>query len=281
VEWQGQDKSANVKFELVSTSGDFIKTNGLKLIAGRDIDITGFPADTASCLVNQTAAKILGFKDPIGQTIKNGGNFKIIGVIKDFLIGAPVQAMNPVLVQGERGGNYISIRLSDHASVQEIKTAETILKKYNPNFLTEVQFADEDYALKFTQAKNIATLISGFALVAIFISAMGLFGLTIYMAENRIREIGIRKVLGATVAGIAGLLAKDFLKLVMIAIVIASPLAWWFMKFFLQQYAYRTDLSWWIVVAAAIAVLLIALFTISFRAIKAALSNPIKSLRTE
>jgi putative ABC transport system permease protein len=281
VEWQGQDKSANVKFELVSTSGDFIKTNGLKLIAGRDIDLTAFPADTASCMVNETAAKILGFKDPIGQIIKNGANYKIVGVIKDFLIGAPVQAMNPVLVQGERGGNFINIRLNDHASVQDIKTAEAILKKYNPDFLMELQFADTDYALKFTQAKNIATLISGFALVAIFISAMGLFGLTIYMAENRIREIGIRKVLGATVTGIAGLLAKDFMKLVIIAILIASPLAWWFMKFFLQQFEYRTDSSWWILVVSGISVMVIALLTISFRSIKAALINPVKSLRTE
>ena len=152
---------------------------------------------------------------------------------------------------------------------------------FRSDFLTELQFADADYALKFTQAKNIATLISGFALVAIFISAMGLFGLTIYMAENRIKEIGIRKVLGATVTGIATLLAKDFLKLVIIAIIIASPLAWWFMKFFLQQYAYRTELSWWILMAAGFAVLLIALFTISFRSVAAALSNPVKSLRTE
>jgi ABC-type antimicrobial peptide transport system permease subunit len=281
LEWQGQDKTANVRFELVSTSGDFVKTNGLRLISGRDIDLNNFPADTASCLINETAAKVLGFKEPLGQTIKNGDNFKIVGVLKDFLIGAPVQAMNPMLVQGDRGGNYISVRLNDHSSVQNIKTAEAIFKKYNPGFLTELQFADVDYAFKFTQAKNAAILISSFALIAIFISAMGLFGLTIYMAENRIREIGIRKVLGATVAGITTLLAKDFLKLVMIAILIASPLAWWFMKFFLRQFEYRTNLSWWILVAAAIAVLLIALFTISFRSIKAALSNPVKSLRTE
>ena len=281
LEWQGQDKSANVKFELLSTSGDFVETNGLKLIAGRDIDLENFPTDTASCLINATAAKVLGFTDPIGQTIKNGSNFKIVGVVKDFLIGAPVQAMNPVLVQGDRGGNFISIRLNDHSSIQNIKTAEAILKKYNPNFLTELQFGDVEYMAKFRQAENAAILISGFALIAIFISAMGLFGLTIYMAENRIREIGIRKVLGATVAGIAALLAKDFLKLVMIAIIIASPLAWWFMKFFLQQFEYRTDLSWWILVAAGLAVLLIALLTISFRSIKAAIANPVKSLRTE
>jgi ABC-type antimicrobial peptide transport system permease subunit len=281
VEWQGQDKNANIRFELLSTSGDFIKTNGLKLIAGRDIDVINFPADTAACLINETAAKTLGFKEPVGKTIKNEGNYKIVGVIKDFLIGAPVQAMSPMIVQGETGGNFISIRLNEHSSVQNIKAAEAVLKKYNPNFLTELQFGDVEYAAKFRQAKNVALLISGFALVAIFISGMGLFGLTIYMAENRIREIGIRKALGATVTGIAGLLAKDFMKLVMTAILIASPLAWWFMKFFLQQFEYRTDLSWWILVAAGISVLLIALLTISFRSVKAALSNPVKSLRTE
>ena len=240
-----------------------------------------YPADTASCLINETAVKVLDFKEPIGQIIKNGGDFKIVGVIKDFLIGAPVQAISPMIVQGEKGGNYISMRLNEHASVEDIKLAEAILKKHNPNFLTELQFGDEDYAAKFRQFKNVSLLISGFALVAIFISAMGLFGLTIYMAENRIREIGIRKVLGATVTGIAGLLAKDFMKLVMIAILIASPLAWWFMKFFLQQFEYRTDLSWWILVASGISVMVIALLTISFRSIKAALANPVKSLRTE
>jgi len=280
--WEGMDLNANVNFELFTTQGGFVKTNGLKLISGRDIDVESYPTDTASCMINEAALKVLGFKNPIGQTIKDVDvNLKVVGVIKDFLIGGPGQPMSPVLIMGTNSASFISIRLNSTASLRNVKDAEGILKKYNRNYLTEVQFADDEYAAKFKQAKNVAVLINSFALIAIFISCMGLFGLATYMAENRTKEIGIRKVLGASVAGITSLLAKDFIKLVIIAIVIASPLAWLFINFFLQQFAYRTTISSWIFLAAGASALLIALFTISFQSIKAAVANPVMSLRTE
>lgn len=283
LKWEGMDLKANVVFNNVTTSGHFVKTNGLKLLAGRDIDVAGFPTDTASCMVNEAALKIMALKNPIGKIIKyEGVNWKIIGLVKDFLIGPADEATSAMFIRGSKDGDFISIRLnSNNPSLQNLKTAEGILKKYNPNFLTEYQFADEDYAFKFKQKKSVAALINSFAFIAIFISCMGLFGLSVYMAENRIKEIGIRKVLGATVSGVTLLLAKDFVKLVIIAIVIASPLSLLFMNFFLQHFSYRTNISWWILFATGAAAILIALFTISFQSVKAAIANPVKSLRTE
>jgi len=282
LQWEEMDPKSNISFEFLTTNEDFIKTNGLKLVEGRDIDVANFSTDTASCMINESALKVMGLKDPIGKIIKDdNANLKIIGVVKDFLIGSPTQIMQPMLIKGDDRANFISIRLNDNNPMQNVKYAEAILKKYNPNFITEYQFADDDFANKFQQAKNASALINSFALIAIFISCMGLLGLSIYMAENRTREIGIRKVLGASVAGITALFAKDFLKLVMLAVIIASPLAWWFMNFFLQQFSYRTNISWWIMVSAGITALLIAFLTISFQSIRAAMANPVKNLRTE
>ena len=282
LEWEGTQGKNNVSFELLETSGDYVATNGLTLAAGRDINIAQFPTDTASCMINEAAAKVLGFKNPVGKIIVDDGfNWKIIGVVKDFFMGSPGSAVSPALIRGSKWGGFINIRLKNNASVQTFNNLEGILKKYNPNFLTEYQFADLDYADKFKQAHNAVALINSFAVIAIFISCMGLFGLATYMAENRTREIGIRKVLGASVSGITALLTREFIKLVMIAIVIASPLAWLFMYSFLQQFAYRTTISWWIFIATGISALLIAVFTVSYQSIKAAIANPVKSLRTE
>lgn len=187
-----------------------------------------------------------------------------------------------MFIRGSKVGDFISIRLNDdNPGLKNVKDAEQVLKKYNPNFLTEYEFADQDYAFKFKHVKDVAVLISSFAFIAIFISCMGLFGLSVYMTENRTREIGIRKVLGASISSVTFLLAKDFVKLVVIAIIIASPLAWLFMNFFLQHFSYRTTISWWILFAAGAAAVIIAIITISFQSVKAAIANPVKSLRTK
>lgn len=283
LEWLGMAPKANVSFILLMEGGDFVRTNGLTLAAGRDIDLERYPSDTTACLINEKSAKILGFKDPVGQIIKDDDvRWRIVGVVKDFLIDNPDQVSSPVLIKGAPGGSYISIRLRGGPSAfQNVQQAEGILEKYNPNFLTDVHFADAAYAAKFQQARNVAVLINTFAFLAIFISCMGLLGLSTYVAESRTKEIGIRKVLGASISGITSLLARDFIQLVLVSILIASPFAWFFMGSYLRHFSYRTPLSIWVLGVAGGAALLIALLTISVQTIRAATANPAKSLRAE
>ncbi len=283
LKWEGMNPRDNVWFILMMENGDFVRTTGLTLLAGRDIDIQKYPADTLSCVINEASVKVLGFKNPVGQIIRDvDERWKIVGIVKDFLVDDPGQASQPVLIKGAVGAGYISIRLSgSRPFLQNARQAEAILRKYNPQYLTELQFADKDYAAKFQEVRNTATLINTFALIAIFVSCMGLLGLATYMAENRTREIGIRKVLGSSISGIVSLLAKDFVRLILISIVIASPLAWIFMNNFLHHYAYRTQVDIWVLIASGAAALLLALVTISFQVVRAALQNPVKNLRTD
>jgi putative ABC transport system permease protein len=281
--WDGTNGKQPVNFDLINATGGFVKTHGLTLLAGRDIDIAGFPSDTAACLINEAAVKVMGLNNPVGKIIKDDNdNWTIVGVVKDVIIGNVNDDMKPLLVRGHKRVGAISIRLAGHEpSHQSITRVQQIIKKYNPNFVTDIKFADDDYAVKFKQAKNTATLLNSFSLIAIVIACLGLFGLATYMTENRNREIGIRKVLGASVTGVTVLLTKDFIKLVGLSIVIGSPLAWWMMHSYLQKFAYRTDISWWVPVAAGALVLLIAFCTVSIQTIRAAMANPADSLRTE
>jgi putative ABC transport system permease protein len=281
--WDGMDPKTNPGFVLMFENGGLVKTNGLTLVAGRDIDVTTYPDDTLSCLINETSAKVLGYKDPVGKIIKDEDlRFKIVGVVKDFLVGSPEQESPPLLVKGGTTGGIVNIRTNPaHPFPEDIRQTETIIRKYNPEYLTSLHFADKDYESKFRQARNTGTLINTFTLIAIFVSCMGLLGLATYMTENRVREIGIRKILGSSVSAIVTLLARDFVKLVLISILIASPLAWFFMKFFLDHFYYRISANGWILVASGTAALFMALATISFQVIRAALNNPVKNLRTD
>ena len=283
LKWAGMDPKAVPRFLLIMENGGFVRTSGLSLTAGRDIDIDKYPGDTLSCVINETSARLLGFKDPIGNIINDEADrWKIVGVVKDFLIGDPDQGMPPVLIKGAESAGVINIRISRSGPFdQNIRRAEAILKKYNPSFITDLQFGDKQYEGKFRQARNTAMLINMFTFIAIFVSCMGLLGLAIYMTEYRTREIGIRKVLGSSVAGIVSLLARDFVKLVLIAIVIASPVAWLFMQSFLSRYTYRTTLDGWVLAASGGGALILALATIGFQVIRAALANPVRNLRTE
>lgn len=283
LKWDGMDPKANPGFNLMFEDGGLIQTNGLTLLAGRDIDIAKYPGDTLSCVINETSAKALGFKNPIGQIIRDEEErWKIVGEVKDFLSGSPESATLPLLVKGGVGDGVINIRLSTARPFAEnARKSEAILKKYNPGYLTDLQFADKDYEEKFRQARNTGVLLHVFTLIAIFVSCMGLLGLATYMAENRTREIGIRKVLGSSVSGIVTLLARDFVKLVLISVIVASPLAWLFMGFFLRHFYYRISPSAWVLAASGAAALLMALLTISFQVIRAALRNPVSNLRTE
>lgn len=286
VSWKGKDPNAKLDFTIFTQDEGLIKTAGLRLIQGRDIDLKKFATDSNAMIINESAAKTMGFdNDAVGQIIKENGNeFHVVGVIKDFVMGSPFDHTRPLLIEGslQNWFNVINIRLSDNKSIPEsIAVIEKLFKKYNPAYPFENHFTDEDYAMKFAETQRTARLTGLFAVLTIFISCLGLFGLATYMAETRIKEIGVRKVLGASVLRITGLLSKDFLKLVGIAILIAIPVAWYAMHTWLQAYPYRVQLQWWVFVMAGVLSILISFITVSYQSIKAATANPVKSLRSE
>ena len=248
------------------------------------MDLVQYPTDSTAMILNESCAKLMGFKDPIGQIVKdNGVDWHVVGVVKDFILQSPYYPTKPMAIEGAKGWfNVIHFKLNSKNSTSDnLAKAEAIFKKYNPEYPFEYKFIDDAYANKFKAEKRIGTLSALFAGLTIFISCLGLFALATYMAENRIKEIGVRKVLGASVTNITALLSKDFLKLVIISFVIAAPLAWWAMYSWLQNYPYRTDIPVWAFAAAGMISILISLLTVSSQAIKAALRNPVQSLRTE
>jgi putative ABC transport system permease protein len=282
--WQGKDPDSKIQINRYTEDGDLVKTAGMHLVEGRDIDLKNFPSDSTACLISESAVKAMGFKNPIGQNIFDDPvNWHVVGVIKDFILESPYQSIKPFMIKGPKyGGNVVYIRFNNaRGTSQNLATAQKIFRQYNPAYPFEFHFADQEYAQKFTDEKLTQTLASLFASLTIFISCLGLFGLATLIAANRIKEIGVRKVLGASISSITLLLSKDFVKLVAISIVIASPIAWWTMHQWLQSYDYRISISWWIFFAAGVTAILIALLTVSFQAIKAAVANPVKSLRTE
>ncbi|RVU02741.1 FtsX-like permease family protein [Mucilaginibacter limnophilus] len=286
-DWQGKDPNAKIDLNVFNVDGDFTKTMGLKIVAGRDIDVKNFPTDTSAVLLNEASVKTMGFKDPIGQIItQDGGNRKwtVVGVVKDFILQSPYEPVKGMIIQGPRMWfNVIHYKLNPaNTTSKNLKLAEAVFKKYNPDYPFDYKFIDEDYATKFADEQRTGTLATLFAGLTIFISCLGLFGLATYMAQNRVKEIGVRKVLGASVGRITALLSADFLKLVIISFAIAAPLAWYFMKeYWLNTYTYRIDISIWVFIISGLLTIAIALLTISFQTIKAAIANPVKSLRSE
>jgi ABC-type antimicrobial peptide transport system permease subunit len=285
LQWQGKDPNDKTDFERFSADEGLVKTAGLTLIQGRDIDLTKFPYDSTAMLLNESAAKAMGFEDPIGQIVKdNDYEFHVVGVIKDFILDSPYARVKPMVIEGakENWFNVINIRLTGSATTeQHLASMKKLYEKHNPAYPFEYHFVDEDYARKFEDTQRIATITTLFTSLTIFISCLGLFGLASYMAEVRIKEIGIRKVLGASVMKITTLLSRDFLILVIISIIIASPIAWYAMDTWLEGYSYRVGIEWWVFAVSGLLCIVISLLTISFQAIKAALANPVKSLRTE
>ena len=287
-EWQGSTETDNhTVFVELGSDADFVKTVGVKLLQGRDIDIYKYPADSAAVLLNESAVKIMRMNNPVGQIIRRKGypdQWHVVGVVKDFILESPFESVvNPMMIKGPSyffQVMHFKLNPANTTSVNLAK-AEAIFKKYNPQYPFEYVFADESYARKFEEVKRTGSLSFLFAGLTILISCLGLFGLATYMAENRIKEIGVRKVLGAGVTNIAMLLSTDFLRLVLIAFLIASPVAWYAMDSWLKNYTYRIDIQWWVFAAAGLLSILIAVVTISYQAIRAALSNPVKSLRTE
>lgn len=285
--WPGEAAAdTNTTITLYSADVDFVKTAGLKLLAGRDLDIYAHQMDSNSVLLNEKAVKLMGFRDPVGQVIStsyNNTKLTVVGVVKDYVAGSPYEAIPPTVIQGPGAWfNTLHIRLNPTVNISDnLAKAENIFKRYNPAYPFDYKFTDQEYAKRFEDGKRTKTMAAGFAGLAIFISCLGLFGLSAYVAESRVKEIGVRKVLGASAFGITRLLSSEFIRLVGIAILIASPIAWYTMDRWLQGYVYRTDMDASIFLQAALLSLAIALFTVSYQAIKAAFSNPIKSLRTE
>jgi len=286
--WPGKDPNDRTDFNLFDCDGDIVKTAGLQLVAGRDIDPKRYPTDSTAVLLNETAVKVMGFKDPVGKIINPGAwgvkNWHVVGVVKDFIMESPFEKIKPMVINGPRASwfNLFHIKLNAaHSTAQNLAGVERVLKQYNPQYPFEYHFIDQQYAKKFEDERASGTLTAAFAGLTIFISCLGLFGLAAYMAENRTKEIGVRKVLGASVVSIARLLSGDFVKLVLIAVVVASPVAWWVMSRWLAGYPYHIGLSLWVFVAAGLGAVGIALATVSFQAIRAAMANPVRSLHNE
>lgn len=283
-EWEGKDPNDKTDFFRYNEDEGLGETAGLTFVQGRDFDLKKFPTDSTGMIINESALKVMKFKDPIGKIVKdNGQEWHIVGVIKDFILTNPYEPTRPMLIAGAKAWFYTMLIKLNHnrSTADNLKAAAAIFKKYNPEYPFEYKFVDEEYEQKFENEKQTGTLATLFAGLTIFISCLGLFGLATYMAENRIKEIGVRKVLGASVGGIATLLSKDFLKLVLVSFFIAAPVAYWAMHAWLQNYNYRVTIAWWVFLLAGCLSVFIALITVIYQAVKAAVANPVKSLRTE
>lgn len=283
-EWKGKSEDDKTLVNRFIADDAIVKTTGLQLIAGRDFDLSQYPTDSTAAIINEAAVKLMDFEEPLGQIIKdNGIEWHVVGVVKDFVLKSPFQKIEPMVIEGAKAWfNVIHIKFDQISRTKEsLAKTEAIFRKYNPEYPFNYEFVDQEYAKKFDDQKRTGQMVSLFTLLTIFISCLGLFGLASYMAENRIKEIGIRKVLGASISNITTLLSKDFLRLVLISIILAVPVSWYFMTNWLEGFAYRITISWWTFAIAGILALVIALLTVSYQAIKAAIVNPVKSLQSE
>ncbi|QQL51328.1 ABC transporter permease [Mucilaginibacter ginkgonis] len=283
-EWKGSPPESKLDFDIMNTDGDFVKTMNLKMAEGRDIDPKTYATDSTAMLANEAAIKAMGLKNPVGETVKGQGHtWHIVGIVKDFILQSPYEPVKPMLLLGPKSWfNVMHYKLNPaHSTAENLKKIEHVFSVYNPMYPFDYKFIDEEYAAKFSDEQKVSALATLFASLTIIISCLGLFGLATYMAQNRVKEIGVRKVLGASVANITTLLSTDFMRLVAISFVLATPLAWWGMSTWLAKYPYRTEISIWVFILAAIATTVIAILTVSYQSIKAAIANPVKSLRSE
>lgn len=284
--WSGHPHSVpnDPSFYMKGVTRSFAKTVGLQLVMGRDFRTGPDGADATTMILNEAALKAIGWKDPLGKTIHwSNIDFTVIGVVKNVVMESPYESpytalyyMNPFTM------SYITMKIDPRMNPrQALHQAASIFAKYNPAEPFNYKFVDEQYDGRFHDELQVGELAGFFTVLAILISCLGLFGLASFVAEQRIREIGVRKVLGASVFNLWKLLSKDFVVLTGLSILIAIPIAWWLLHKWLQSYAYRTTISWYVFAFAGAAALVVTLLTVSFQAIKAAMMNPVKSLRTE
>jgi len=283
ISWKGKKPDSKPLVMTNYVSHDFGKTIGWRVKEGRDFS-RDHTTDSSAMIVNEAAVKLMGFKNPINKIIRQGGlEYNVIGVIKDMVKEDPFKPVNPsFFVVNYRNVNTINIRLAPQVSAHEaLAKIEKVFKSYSPDSPFAYKFVDDQYAQKFGTEERIGRLAGGFAILAILISCLGLFGLASFMAEQRTKEIGIRKVLGASTFNVWRLLSKEFVMLILVAFCLAGPIAYYVLSGWLQNYQYRTELSWWIFALAGLGALAVTLLTVSYQSIKAALLNPVKSLRSE
>jgi len=283
VKWKGKDPNQPIDFPTLSVSYDYGKTIGWQFKEGRDFS-KDFAADSSSVILNEAAIQFMGLQNPVGETIQwFDESYTVIGVVKDMIMQSPYEPVRPTIFYLGLGNmNCTIIKINPFVNAgKALAQIETVFKKFNPSQPFEYRFIDEEYAKKFDNEQRIGQLAGCFAVLAIFISCLGLFGMASFMSEQRTKEIGVRKVLGASVFNVWRLLTKDFVLLVIISFCIATPLAYYLMQSWLQDYHYRAEISWWIFALAGLSSLVITVITVSFQSIKAAIANPVMSLRSE
>lgn len=285
--WKGKDPGKEILISYRTVTPEYLSTAGMQLLEGRDFHENA-ATDSLNVIITESLAKLMGFETVVGQVLdaKNWGykDVTVVGVVKDYVYGYMYGKPDPVIFfcLPNYATTVMYLRIKDPAKTEQaLSKMEEVMKHRNPGYPFNYRFVDDQFNALFGNEMLISRLSRTFATLAIIISCLGLFGLAAYTAERRTKEIGIRKVLGASVAGITTLLSKDFLKLIAVAAIIAFPIAWWAMYHWLQGYPYRTTINWWVFIVAGILALLIALITISFQSVKAAMMNPVRSLRTE
>ncbi len=281
VKWEGMPEG-RVSFSTIATEYDYTETMGIKMLEGRDF--SRYFNDTLSMVINQAAVDFMGMESPIGQKITyNNESYEIIGVMTDVVMASPYEPVEPMTLIFDRDWtSTITIRLNKTEKLGEsIDVVEGVFKKLNPTYPFEFRFADTDFEKKFSTINLISRLATIFASLAIIITCLGLFGLAAFTAEQRTKEVGIRKVMGASVSSLVMLISKDFSRLVILGFLISGPIAWWFLNNFLERYPYRITIMWWILPLAGATALLLALIIVSTQALRAARANPSQSLRSE
>ena len=282
--WKGKDPAMSEEFVTLRVTHDFGKLADWQILEGRDFS-REFPSDSMAFIINESAAKYLNLDNPVGETLTwgNNGDYKIIGVVKDLVTQSPFSPVKQMLFfLHYKRVYFVNLRIDPKvAATDATAKIEDVFLKYDPANPFEYSFADQEYEKKFNNEKRVGKLVFVFAALAIMISCMGLFGLASFMAEQRTKEIGIRKVMGASVARLWRMLSTEFVVLVMISCMIAVPLAYYYMHSWLENYQYRTEISWWVFVVTGTGALVITFATVSFHALRAARINPVRSLRSE
>jgi ABC-type antimicrobial peptide transport system permease subunit len=281
--WKGKDPNLSIDFGNVDVSVDYGKTIAWKIKEGRDFS-RDFSTDTSAFILNEAAVQFMDLKKTLGETITWWGQpYTVIGVVSNMVLESPYDEARPIIYNlSNYAGNVAIVRINPAFSAKDaIGKIAPVFKKFDPDQPFSYKFTDDEYATKFSNEKRVGKLAGFFAVLAIAISCLGLFGLTAFVAEQRKKEIAVRKVLGASVINVWDLLSRDFVSLFIISFLIAVPLSYFFMHSWLQHYPYRVSITWWVFAAAGAGALVLTLCTVSFQAIRAAVMNPMKSLRAE